>query len=221
MIFGFNTDIKHGDTVYHVQSEARKAEKLLQTQVFVRGRCIGKKASSYAEAMEKPDFTEEHMHDLLKSQHRGMLDGIREGKLNEMLGLDASGQPAAHAAPAGNGTAPAGNGAAPAGPAAAPAPDPPGLIIQWVNAGAVYKESSVVMRFSVTENGAGVAGAQLTSRLNVANDQPIYSQAVTDAGGNAEMKIFLDENSLAEAAVLVQAKANGRQATRKFLLKRG
>jgi hypothetical protein len=85
----------------------------------------------------------------------------------------------------------------------------------------VYKESSVVMRFSVTQNGAGVAGAQLTSRLNVANDQPIYSQAVTDAGGNAEMKIFLAENSLAEAAVLVQAKANGRQATRKFLLKRG
>jgi len=200
MIFGFNTDIKHGDTVYHVQSEARKAEKLLQTQVFVRGRCIGKKASSYAELMEKPDFTEEHMHDLLKSQHRGMLDGIREGRLNELLGLDVSGAPAA----------------APTAPAATP----PGLIIQWVNAGAVYNESSVVMRFSVTENGAAVGGVQLTSRLNIANDQPIYSQAVTDAAGNAEMKIFLDENALSEAAVLVQAKSGERQATRKFVLKR-
>ena len=48
MIFGFNTDVKHGDTIYHVQSEARESEKLLQTQVFVRGRCIGKKAISYA-----------------------------------------------------------------------------------------------------------------------------------------------------------------------------
>jgi len=199
MIFGFNTDIKHGDTVYHVQSEARKAEKLLQTQVFVRGRCIGKKATSYAELEAQPDFTEEHMHDLLKGQHRGMLDGIREGRLNEMLGLDAAGQPLPDQAPPG---------------------PPAGLIIQWTNCGAVYRESSVVMRFSVTENGAAVPGAQLTSRLNVANDAPIYSQAVTDDAGVAEMKIFLDENALAEAAVLVQAKAGERQATRKFVLKR-
>ena len=48
MIFGFNTDVKHGDTIYHVQSEARESELLLQTQVFVRGRCIGKRATSYA-----------------------------------------------------------------------------------------------------------------------------------------------------------------------------
>jgi hypothetical protein len=206
MIFGFNTDIKHADTVYHVQSEARKAEKLLQTQVFVRGRCIGKKATSYAELMEKPDFTEDHMHDMLKSQHRSMLDGIREGKLNEILGLDP-----AHAAAA---SAAGGNGAA------TPAVTPPGLIIQWANSGAVYNENSVVMRFSVTENGAAVSGAQLTSRLNIANDAPIYSQAVTDNSGTAEMKIFLDEKALNEAAILVQAKANGRQATRKFVLKR-
>ena len=49
MIFGFNTDVKHGDTVYHVQSEARQNEFLFQTQVFVRGRCIGKRATSYAD----------------------------------------------------------------------------------------------------------------------------------------------------------------------------
>jgi len=28
--FGFNTDVKHGDTIYHVQSEARESERLLQ-----------------------------------------------------------------------------------------------------------------------------------------------------------------------------------------------
>jgi hypothetical protein len=206
MIFGFNTDIKWEGTVYHVQSEARKAEKLLQTQVFVRGRCIGKKATSYAEMEQQPDFTEDHMHDMLKSQHRAMLDGIRDGKLNELLGLDASGQPLAHAHHGGNGASGSG--------------DPAGLAIQWMNSGAVYAESSVVMQFSVTEKGVAVPGAQLTSRLNVAEDAPIYSQAVTDANGRAEMKIFLDENALRDAAVLVQAKAGERTATRKFLLKK-
>src|SRR6266849_1752887 len=54
MIFGFNTDIKHEDTIYHVQSEAREGEMLLQTQVFVRGRCIGKRATPYAEQAQSP-----------------------------------------------------------------------------------------------------------------------------------------------------------------------
>ncbi len=214
MIFGFNTDIKFNDTVYHVQSEARKAEKLLQTQVFVRGRCIGKKATSYAELEKAPDFTEDHMHDMLKTQHRGMLDGIRDGKLNEMLGLDANGQPLPAPAPA------AAMAAAPA-PEAAAAPAPVGMAIQWTNADAVYDQCSVVMKLVVTDNGAGVEGAQLTSRLNIANDAPIYSQAVTDASGKAEIKIFLDENALREAAVLVQAKAGERVATKKFVLRRG
>ena len=207
MIFGFNTDIKWGDTVYHVQSEARKAEKLLQTQVFVRGRCIGKKATSYAEMEQQPDFTEDHMHDMLKVQHRGMLDGIRDGKLNEMLGLDSSGQPKAHAGANG------GNGASGSG-------DPAGLAIQWMNSGAVYSESSVVMQFSVTEKGVAVPGAQLTSRLNIAEDAPIYSQAVTNGDGVAEMKIFLEESALANAVVLVQATHGDRHATRKFRLHR-
>ena len=46
MIFALNTDVKHGDTIYHVQNEAREGERLLQTQVFVRGRYIGKIATS-------------------------------------------------------------------------------------------------------------------------------------------------------------------------------
>src|SRR5438132_13953109 len=57
MIFGFNTDIKHNDTVYHVQSEARENELLLQTQVFVRGRCVGKRATPYADKATSGGFT--------------------------------------------------------------------------------------------------------------------------------------------------------------------
>ena len=59
MIFGFNTDVKHADTIYHVQSEAREGDLLLQTQVFVRGRCIGKRATPYAEQAQSPDFTDQ------------------------------------------------------------------------------------------------------------------------------------------------------------------
>ena len=85
MIFGFNTDIKHQDTVYHVQSEAREADLLLQTQVFVKGRCIGKRATPYGEQAKSPDFTDQKKEQILREQHRMVLDAIRDGRLEEVF----------------------------------------------------------------------------------------------------------------------------------------
>ena len=85
MIFGFNTDVKQGDTVYHVQSEARENELILQTQVFVRGRCIGKRATSYAEQIARGNFTDQQKEQILRDQHRQVLDAIREGHVDEVL----------------------------------------------------------------------------------------------------------------------------------------
>lgn len=192
MIFGFNTDVKYGDTVYHVQSEARRADLLLQTQVFVRGRCIGKKASSYADKINDPNFSDEQMHEMLKNQHRAILDAVRDGKVEDVLRAGAEVQDAGGK----------------------------GLALQWVNADSVYSDSTVVMRFAVSDSGSAVSGARLTSRLAVSNDAPIYSQAVTDELGAAEMKIFLDESALGNAEVLVQAVHGDKSATRKFRLRR-
>ncbi len=85
MIFGFNTDVKHGNTVYHVQTEAHEGDLLLQTHVFVGGRCIGKHATSYADQVNQPEFSEGRVHELLKQQHRSVLDAVREGRLHALL----------------------------------------------------------------------------------------------------------------------------------------
>jgi len=85
MIFGFNTDVKYGDTLYHVQSEARQSSHLLQTMVFVSGRCVGKRGMSYGEYAARPDYSEERMHELLKEQHLFVVDAIKEGKLDVAL----------------------------------------------------------------------------------------------------------------------------------------
>jgi hypothetical protein len=89
VIFGFNTDVRHGDTTYHVQSEARQNERLLQTQVFVRGRCIGKRALSYAQRMGEPSFSEEQMHEMLKEQHRHLVEAVRLGNIESELDVRA------------------------------------------------------------------------------------------------------------------------------------
>jgi hypothetical protein len=200
MIFGFNTDVKVGDTVYHVQSEARKADQLLQTQVFVRGRCIGKKATSYSEHVGTADFNDDRMHEMLKSQHKTILEAVRESRVEEMLEKSDS---VRIAAPASNS-----NGGE--------------LSLTWDNAHSVYKENNLHLLFTVTEAGKPVNGATLISKFLVANSQepPIFSQATTDESGSADMKIFLDEAALADAAVLVQATLGEKHATRKFRLHR-
>lgn len=193
MIFGFNTDVKHEDTIYHVQSEAREADLLLQTQVFVRGRCIGKRATSYAEQAHKPDFTDQKKEQILREQHRLVLEAIREGHLQEVF--DNRETPETLAAIK-------------------------QLDIQWLNANSIHAEEKLSVRLRATEDGQGVANARLTVRLARANAAPFYTQLTTNDTGEAELVVLVDEASLADSSVLVQVNSSGRTATRKFQLRR-
>src|SRR3954453_9890357 len=84
-IFGFNTDVKLSDVVYHVQSEARQNDLLLQTLVFVKGQCVGKHTVSYARQVSQPEFSTEAIHELLKTQHKSVLDAIQQGHMDSFL----------------------------------------------------------------------------------------------------------------------------------------
>src|ERR1700756_257263 len=189
MIFGFNTDVKHGDTIYHVQSEAREGEQLLQTQVFVRGRCIGKKATSYGSKSAEGDTQKEQQ---LREQHRLLLDAIRGGEIENVLDR----------------------------------PEPESLAtvkeleVQWLNADSVLANRNLTMQLRVTEGGAAASGARLTFRFARPGAAPFYTQAVADSGGGAEIKIEVEEFSLPDSSLLVQANYEGRTATRKFVLRK-
>jgi len=192
MIFGFNTDIKHQDTVYHVQSEARESEHLLQTQVFVRGRCIGKRAVSYADSAEAGETGDQHKEKLLREQHRQVLEAIREGKLESLLDKRESAESLAAIKE---------------------------LDMEWLNSNSVHAGGSLQMHLRVTDGGTAVEGARLTFRFARPDGAPYYAQVLTGPSGNAEMTFQVDEAALAESSVLVQASYSGRTATRKFRLR--
>lgn len=80
MIFGFNTDIAALGTVYHVQTEVREQEPRLESQVFVQGRCIGKRA-----AILPSGVTEEGIQDLAREQHRWIVGAVRGGFVDDVL----------------------------------------------------------------------------------------------------------------------------------------
>jgi len=218
MIFGFNTDIKHADTVYHVQSEVRQNERTLQSQVFVRGRCVGKHSTSFAERTSDPDFSEAKAHELLKVQHRDVLNAIREGKLDEFLGKKAP----APAAPPATAAAASVNAPAPASasvPAAALEASP--LALHLVKADTLAAENVMALRFRVTVAGLGVVGARIISRVDAPSQASVYAQADTESDGTAEMRFPLQLASAPDAALLVQASYLGMSAKHKFRLRRG
>jgi hypothetical protein len=192
MIFGFNTDVKHGDTIYHVQSEARESEKLLQTQVFVRGRCVGKRAVSYASTANHAGFGDPQKEQQLRDQHRQVLEAIREGKLDSMLDRAETETLAAIKQ----------------------------LDLEWVNAESVHANRNLTMELRVTEDGTAVASARLTFRFARPDAAPFYTQAVTDAAGNAAISVEVEESVLPDSSVIVQANHDGRTVTRKFALRK-
>ena len=192
MIFGFNTDVKHGDTIYHVQSEARESEKLLQTQVFVRGRCVGKRAISYANSASQAGFGDPQKEQQLRDQHRLVLEAIREGQLENVLDHAETEALAAIKQ----------------------------LDLQWENAASVHANRNLTMQLCVTEAGAPVSGARLTFRFARPEAAPFYTQAVSDAAGAAKISIEVEESALPDSSVLVQATHEGRTVTRKFALRK-
>jgi hypothetical protein len=191
MIFGFNTDIRHEDTVYHVQSEAREGEQLLQTQVFVKGRCIGKRAVPYGASAAAPG-NDQDREKMLRELHREVLDAIRDGKLETIF--DKRDTPEALAAVK-------------------------ELDLQWLNAKSIHTSGALTLQIRVTDGGTSVEGARLTLRFARPDAPPYYAQVVTDALGHAEMSVQVDEKALSDSSVLVQASFGGRTATRKFQLR--
>ncbi|PSH04414.1 MAG: hypothetical protein CXZ00_06195 [Acidobacteria bacterium] len=84
MIFGFNTDIKVRDTVYHVQTEVREQEQRLESQVFISGRCIGKRSTPLS------SNATEGAQELARAQHRWIVDAVREGFVDDVLNQETT-----------------------------------------------------------------------------------------------------------------------------------
>src|SRR5215469_15917038 len=193
MIFGFNTDIKHEETVYHVQSEAREGEMLLQTQVFVRGRCIGKRATPYAEQAKSSDFTDQKKEQILREQHRLVLDAIREGHLEQVFSKRES----------------------PDAAAAIKEVD-----IQWLNSDSIHSEEKLSMRLRAIEGGQGIPRARVTVRLARVDADPFYAQVETDGSSEAQLLFLVDEPPLEDSSVLGHDNSEVRTTSRKFQLRK-
>lgn len=82
MITGFNTDVKHRGTVYHVQTEDRGAgNPLIETLVYKGGEILASRRLPYTDLVQGPD-DEATITRLMEEQHKGMLQEIKRGRFD-------------------------------------------------------------------------------------------------------------------------------------------
>lgn len=82
MITGYNTDIRHGDVVFHVQTEDKGlGNPCIESLVYVKGQVLATKRASYAELLAEGKDDKEIVA-LMDHQHRTMIAAIRHGKLD-------------------------------------------------------------------------------------------------------------------------------------------
>jgi hypothetical protein len=103
MITGYNTDVRHNEVVFHVQTEDKGlANPYVESLVYVGGQVLASKRSSYAEMLAEGK-EEKDIVALMDHQHRTMIAAIRHGKLDgklaELLGSRQTGQMPKVAAP--------------------------------------------------------------------------------------------------------------------------
>ena len=96
MITGYNTDVRHNEVVFHVQTEDKGlANPFIESLVYVGGQVLATKRASYADLLAE-GREEKEIVALMDHQHRTMIAAIRHGKLDarlaELLGGRQTGQ---------------------------------------------------------------------------------------------------------------------------------
>jgi hypothetical protein len=100
VITGFNTDIKHSDKVYHIQTEDKGLQNpYIESLVYVGGEILASKKTSYAE-QAKGVVDEKWIAGLMEQQHRTMIAAIKRGRFDApaevtKAGVKESPEPAA------------------------------------------------------------------------------------------------------------------------------
>jgi hypothetical protein len=108
VITGFNTDIRHSDRVFHIQTEDKGLQNpYIESLVYVGGEILASKKTSYAE-QAKGEVDEKWIAALMEQQHRTMIAAIKRGRFD----APADATKAAGAVAAGPAAAPARGGAA-------------------------------------------------------------------------------------------------------------
>jgi hypothetical protein len=86
VLTGFNTDIQHSGTTYHVQTEDKgRGNPLVESLVYTSGEILYSRRTPYDDLVEQ-DVDREAIATLMERQHRSIVDAVHTGGLARLTG---------------------------------------------------------------------------------------------------------------------------------------
>ena len=196
MLFGHNSNVKAGDTTYHVQTEDRgTTNALIDTTVYFHGRVLHRRTNNYFDLLPLNPDTEQALKLRLDEQHHAVVKEIRTGVLHLSLPRDEN--DAARAA----------------------APTPKALLLELINAKTWLTGKRALLQVAVrNRTNQAVQGAKVTARVDGAAELSEYS---TETGpfGHAQLEFAMPRLAGAEPALVIEASHGNARGHLRFQLR--
>ena len=196
MLFGHNSNVKAGDTTYHVQTEDRgTTNALIDTTVYFHGRVLHRRTNNYFDLLPLNPDTEQALKLRLDEQHHTVVEEIRTGALHLSLPQDEN--DAARAA----------------------APTSKALLLELINAKTWLTGKHALLQVAVrNQSNQAVEGAQVTARVDGAAEISEYS---TETGpfGHAQLEFAMPRLAGAEPALVIEASHGNARGHLRFQLR--
>lgn len=82
MITGYNTDVRHNNRVFHIQTEDKgETAPEIESLVYVAGEILATRRTSYADAV-RAGRDDRVVQDILERQHRTLIAAIQRGRFD-------------------------------------------------------------------------------------------------------------------------------------------
>ena len=86
VLTGYNTDIDHSGTTYHVQTEDKgRGNPMVESLVYTSGEILYSRRTPYDDLVEQ-DVDRETIATLMERQHRSIVDAVHSGGLARLTG---------------------------------------------------------------------------------------------------------------------------------------
>lgn len=248
MLTGYNTDVKHGETVLHVQTEDKGRDNpSIESVIYLRGRVLAAKRTAYQNLLDD-GRGEREIAALMEHQHRTIVAAIKSGRFDGRIEQAASGSRggngSSHAAPEVDRSDPFGEERDPVAPTdafkAAALADESGptldqVILDYLSAEAdqehlvlvldghdeirAGRSNSLILRAYSSKSGLPVAGVKVAVKmLSTVADPRTLLQAETDDVGALEFHLDVPQIDRGSAALVIAGASDLGRAEIKQLL---
>ncbi len=200
MLFGHNTNVKAGDTTYHVQTEDRgTTNALIDTTVYFRGRVLHRRTNNYFDLLPLNPDHEQTLKLRLDQQHRTVIDELRTGALTLALPQEER-----VSVPSGNPNAASSSGV---------------LSLELINAKTWLSGKHAMLQVAVrNEARQAVGGATVSARVDGAAEVTQFSTKTGDFG-HAQFEFDMPRLAGAEPALVIEALHGSAKGHLRFQLR--